>query len=223
MANSDYIPSTDDGLNTFAAGILAAVTGAETDYGFTEETLTTEIQILKTDFTTKLATHNATKTSARTASADKTDARSLLVKKLREKIQQMQVNPNVSDAMIAALGLTPRDRIPSRIAAPLSTPVLRVDFSQRGQHTIRATDSAILNSKRKPSGAAGFALYLKVGGTQPADKSTMEYIGNVTAASHTLNFEESQYGQTAYYVAAWVTAKGEQGATGDFTSATIAK
>lgn len=222
MATRDYIPSTDSELVAFATNFLATIGGSEAAFGLAGAD-TTALTALSGAFTDAYETLSSTKTLQKTQTATKKMARKTLESKLRSLAKQVQAFPTISDAQRASLQITVPDLIPTAIPAPTTAPVITIDFSQRGQHTVNFTDSATPNSKAKPAGVFGLALYRKVSDTQPAGIGSMEYVGTYTANGGVLVYEESQFGSQVFYVGFWETAKGLRGPQSDFTNATISK
>ncbi len=222
MANNDYIPSNEVDLLTWLTSFVSNAATVAVDLSLPTGALD-EVTAARTAF---VAAHSANlnlQNSARAARQTKDNAKVTVLSSVRSLVKQLQANPNLTDSQRASMQITIPDKVPTLIAAPTSIPVLSVDFSQRGVHTISARDSTTPFSKAKPKGAVGFDLWQKVGSVQPADNTNMEYLGRITAQAYDTVFEESQYGQQAYYVACWVTQKGIRGNTGDFTNATISK
>lgn len=218
----DYVPAKDSDLRDFATNYLETIDGAETSFGLVEADATA-LGSLRTAYNNALDAFQAQQTTTRVARQTKDAAKIALVAKLRQLSKRVQATPTVSDAQRADLQITIPDRVPTAVSAPSSQPVLSVDFSKRREHRISAVDSATPNSKAKPAGAVGFGLWRKVQANQPADHTSMEFIGVISSGSHRLEFEESQIGQTAWYVARWMTATGKGSPFGSFESATIGK
>lgn len=218
----DYIPSKDSDLLAYGSNFYNTANVDAESFGLTIGQLT-ELSGAKNAFDNAFAAIQTTQSAARVARQNKDNAKSAYIAKLRELAKIVQANPIITDAQRADLQITIPDRVPTAVSAPTSHPVIAVDFSKRREHRISATDSLTPFSKAKPSGATGFALWRKMSADQPADVSTMEFIGVISSGSHRLEFEESQIGQTAWYVGCWQTATGKRSPFGSFESATVAK
>jgi hypothetical protein len=102
-----------------------------------------------------------------------------------------------------------------------SRPIIQVDISQRLQHTLRVTDAATPNSRRKPAGAMGFELWCKRGGTPPNGMADCLFMGIFTKGFALQQFAAGDGGQTMYYVVRWANTTGQTGPISDTVSATI--
>jgi len=102
-----------------------------------------------------------------------------------------------------------------------SRPVIQVDISQRLQHTVKVTDEATPNARRKPDGAMGFELWCKKGGTPPNGMSDCLFMGMFTSGMALEQFASGDGGQVVYYIARWANTKAETGPISATVSATI--
>lgn len=218
----DFIPSGDAELNAFADTLGDYIFANFGALGISADSKDV-IQNARNTFNTDLTAHNAAKTAAQVARQTKDASRAALVSAIRTWVKVIQAYPNTSDAQRAAMAIPIRDVVPTAISAPITAPILSVAFDQRGEHYVEFKDSMTPNSKAKPDGVHGCAIYRKVTATQPGGIDTMEYVGTSTRSPHRLVYEESQYGSQVFYVGFWETAKGLRGPMSDFTNATIAK
>src|ERR1051326_3688323 len=83
----------------------------------------------------------------------------------------MQGSGQVSAAEAAALGLNVRDTTPTPVGAPTVVPVGDVDTSNRLRDAINLRDPTSSAPRAKPSGVEGCEIWVKIGGTPPADSS----------------------------------------------------
>lgn len=220
--SKDYIPAKEDVFvpwaNSYVANVATVMTALTLPTTFDDA-----LVAAKTAFDAARTAHIAAQIDARNKRTAKDVALANYKKEIRRCTNQLQANPALTNAQRATLGVTIPDTVPTPIAAPTDTPILTIDFSNRGEHIVNFQNSAGGSSKGKPEGVHGCAVYRKISATQPTGISTMEYVGTYTRSGGRLVYEESQYGQQVFYVGFWETAKGLRGPQGDFTNATISK
>lgn len=218
----DYIPASDAELLAFGNNYLAAITATPAIWGLSAGDVA-GMNDVTSGFSDDLGNHITAQAQAKMKRQAKDASRRDLIALLRSQIRRVQAHPGVNDMMRAELGITIPDLVPTPIPAPTTAPILTVDFSNRGEHSVNFKDELTPNSKAKPAGVVGCAIYRKVTDVQPAGISTMEYVGTSSSSPQRLVYEESQYGSQVFYVGFWETAKGLRGPMSDFTNATISK
>lgn len=139
--------------------------------------------------------------------------------------QLINNNPSTTDDQRAALQITIRQGVPrGRISAPTSWPVLFIAAIQPLNHKLgwRDSEAPTIKVRSKPYGALGIQLFQYTGATPPADPSLAKFVGNYTRLPVDVAQDAGSIGQTAYYYARWVTARGLEGPLVGPVSATIA-
>lgn len=135
-------------------------------------------------------------------------------------------NAATTDAQRAALQISIRTAPPfGRISAPTTWPVLGIRSIGPLQHTLTYRDSELPSESKvraKPFGAASMQLFQHIGATPPADPAASTFIGNFTRLPVIVDLDPANLGQTAFYYARWITARGLEGPLVGPVSATIA-
>lgn len=225
MANRNYIPTraADQQLwfdnfanyiadNYLSLGLVAADNTAVQDQNTSYQQAYTAAQTAATRTPVTIA-ELVTQTNAMTALA-------------RFYAVAINNNPATTDAQRAALQITIRTAPPhARISAPLTWPVLGVRMIGPLVHQLTYRDSSYPSESKvraKPFGAASMQLFQHVGATPPVDPASAVFVGNFTRLPVTVEHDSSTQGQTAYYYARWVTARGLEGPLVGPVTATIA-
>lgn len=216
----DYIPPRQADLLAWALNASTIITATPTDYGL-DAGQASAFATLVTDYDNALAaaTDPGTRTSVTVAAKD--TARNLLIASARQLAQIAQGYPGITDELLSAAGFTVRDPVPSPIPLPTTVPVLSLIAAGVQSHTLRYTDSVLVNPRGKPPGVIGLQLFCKVDVASPAgpDATTFKQLG--TRMPVTALFDAADKGKTAYYYARWYTAKGLLGPWSDLFSATV--
>lgn len=139
----------------------------------------------------------------------------------RSRVRQLQADPNVGDGVRAKLGIPIRDTTPTAPAPLTSRPVVTIDFSQRGQHTLEYRDSETPDSRARPDNATGCEIRRHIGTAPPAGTSQFEYLETDRSSPFTVNNTEADAGKIASYIARWINANGDKGPWSETVSATI--
>jgi hypothetical protein len=123
--------------------------------------------------------------------------------------QHLANNPLVSNADKERLGLHIHSNSRHPAPDPTSSPtIIRIDTSERQQHTIHFADES--GSRAKPAGVHSCEFFMKKG-SPPATDAELVYVGIDTRSPFTINFDSSEVGQTVYYRLRWVNTRGVHG------------
>ena len=80
---------------------------------------------------------------------------------------------------------------------------------------------AASDSRKKPDSTRGCEIWMKIGGTPPADYKECDYLTTDTRTPHVVIFDGGDAGKTAYYLLRWVSTRNEPGAWSPLAQATI--
>jgi hypothetical protein len=158
---------------------------------------------------------------------------------IRPLVRRLQASPDVDDAGRAAMGITvPDQELSPKGGPPTSRPVVKVDTSQRLQHTIHFTDEATPTRKARPAGVMGAEAIRAApvrkrsarlvrarvvspqplphgrGSVQdppPADPDELTFLAVDTRTPYTTDFDGADADKTAHYMLRWVSMTGEKG------------
>lgn len=218
----DYIPRDDPGFDGFQSAFRIYVNANLANLGLTG--LDADVIAMNaegTSWDTEYPAHLSAQNAATGAKQTKDNRHGAYEIVLRRLAQRLQESAAVSDAELAAMGLTIRDLEPSPIPDPTSRPVGTADTSQRLQIGLSWTDEGTPASKAKPFGVVGANIFMKLGGPPPTDLSQCEFIGFATRTPFTEQFDGTQANQTAHFILQWVGTRGGGGPISETVSATV--
>ncbi|MBK8270785.1 MAG: hypothetical protein IPK83_21760 [Planctomycetes bacterium] len=159
------------------------------------------------------------------AVAGKNDARENFAALIRGAATRIQANPAIDDAQRAALGLNaPRTTGPA-YPIPDSAPLVMIDSAPRLAHRLRLVDSEHPTRAGKPRGIFAAAIYVALtppGQQAPADPADYRFAATATRFPATIEFTGADAGQTAHYLARWLSTRCEAGPWSRAASATVA-
>ena len=223
MAHKDFIPRSDPDFNIFQANLITIITPNVTAWGILAADLTA-----LTPFQTAWATaFNKANNKTNRTSADiqaKDDTRKIYEKAMRNFLAQwITRNPRVPDSERERIGLNIRDTNPTRSfnVEESSSPIGKIDFSIRMQHTINFVDSNSPRSKAKPNGIHGCEIWTKLGGEAPVNASELIFVATDTRTPYVLHYTGTDGGKIAYYWLRWVSNTGICGPWGAPVSAAV--
>jgi hypothetical protein len=139
----------------------------------------------------------------------------------RTRVGQIQADPDIADAIRAELGVPIRDTTPTAPAPLTSRPVVTIDFSQRGQHTLDYRNSDTPTSRARPDNATGCEIRRHIGTAPPAGVDAYSYLDTDQSSPYTVTYTDADAGKVASYILRWIHANGNKGPWSETVSATI--
>lgn len=221
MARHDYLPYTDQGVETWSTNFSTKVSAQYATLGITQGDAT-QLASLKSDYSTRLTTASNPDTKNRVATRYKNIARSALKAKIRILARIIMANPAVSDGTREELGLHVRDLEPTPVPVPATRPTVRVETLGGLQTGLRLADELSPDRTRKADGTSGALLYAKIDGPAPTSIDECKFVGLTTRARHVLNHPPTAINKTVWIIAQWINDKGEAGPPSIPASASIA-
>ena len=182
MASStDYLPSREADLVTWATNFNTKIGAAPTTYGMTAAQATAFTTLFNA-FKTTYATANAPLTRSPVNITAKNVAKVNMIDGvggIRVLAAVAQAYPPITPDQLTDLGLTVRDANPSPIPAPTVAP--EIDFMPTGTRTIRIRmhNETVLHV-RKPDGVKGATVFYHVGETAPPELKDWTFHTNTT-------------------------------------------
>lgn len=220
MSNYDFVPSGDSDFNVWQGNLISQVDPNMEAWGIPAAD-TTALIALQTTWTTayEKASNKQNRSAADVRAKD--DARKAYEKSLRSFVAQwLANNSKVTDSDRERMDLTVKTGTRTPVAVPVSSPLGKVDFSVRQQHSILFVDS-ITNGKAKPDGVQGCEIWMKTGGEPPKDDSEFTYIGIDTRSPYIVTFSVADVGKTVYYRLRWINKRGKTGPWSSVITATV--
>ena len=215
---ADSVSSVSDAeLLTIVDGLKAALMTHAADYPMITAGMKSNLDTLRDLFNDKIAAHTIAQADAKAATAAKVATRDTVEKAVRD-IRNLCKAGNVEYTKMAALG------IPSggeKLPAAATVPTALVDTSERLRHTISWKDAAANGNKRKPRGAMGAEIWLKIDGPAPGSEKDCTFLTLDSATPYLAEFEADDAGKTAHYMLRWRMQDGSVGAWGETISATV--
>ncbi|MFY9235144.1 MAG: hypothetical protein WAO58_11885 [Fimbriimonadaceae bacterium] len=182
----------------------------------------TQLVTAKTDWDAKYPAHVTGQATAQSLTAAKDVSRETGQNLLENLIAILRANKvDVSDAELQALLLSLRDTILTPSPVPTTRPVLKIDHSQRQEHTLSWVDETTPTSIAKPAGVYGCQLFLKVGGAAPTGIQECRQVVTDTKTPYTYDFDPEEWGQPAYWIGRWENTRGEPGPISETVTATV--
>lgn len=217
----DYIPAADAQFQAWQANFVTYVNAHMADLGLAPDDVAA-VNTAAVTWTADYPAHIAAQTAAQGARAAKAGARDTLEAAVRLLVRRLQASPDVDDAERAAMGITVHDGEGAALSGPPKTrPVVKVDTSERLQHTIHFADEATPTRKAKPDGAMGAEIWVKVGDPAPVDPAELRFLSVDTRTPYVAHFNGADGGKNAHYMLRWVGTEGDRGPWSETATATI--
>ncbi|MBN1560379.1 hypothetical protein JW998_09025 [candidate division KSB1 bacterium] len=220
----DYIPRPDAEFDEWLANFNTYLQAHGAEVGLSEAQLL-EIASANTNwhdaYTAQLAAQATARGWTTTKNENKSDAMALA----RELTRIIQANPGATDAQRRELRITVADEKPTdsegmRLASAIAAPLIRLDWSQRGQITIHfGPNPANERENGLPRGMKGAKLWYALGGI-PASEDDWRWLADDTNSPYTHILASGQSGTIAYR-AQYFDARMNLGPMSDPATATV--
>lgn len=208
---TNYIPSKDADLVTWAENFSALITTAPTTYGLVAGDATA-IAAAVNPFVAaySVAVNPSTRTPATVAAKDA--AKAAMLATVRPFAVQISLNSGVTNEDKTAVGVTVRKTVPTPVPAPTTRPALALASAQFGVQTLRYTDADMPTGKAKPPGAVGMELWVAVGTVPAIDPAQASYAATVTKSPYNHQTASADRGKVITFFGRWCTRGGSGGA-----------
>ena len=215
MADSiSTVPDTE--LLAMAFNMYNTLAAAPASFGFTITDID-PLDVARDSFNTGVNDHIDAQSNARAKTVAKNNLRSTLEDIMRNLRAKAKAH-NTAESLMADLG------IPSGgAAAPANAtqPIGEVDTSERMRHTIRFYDKEANGNKRRPRGAVGCEIWVKIGSPEPGSEKDCTFLSLDTQSPYVVDYAPEDSNKTAYYMLRWQMRDGSKGSWGETVSATI--
>lgn len=195
------------------------ITAMNTDpaaYGTTPQAVAA-LGTLRDTFDADVTAQVAAEAAKIAATATKDASRTPLINAMRGHRDTAKA-AGASSAQMAATGLpVGGDKAPPTATVPAGS----VDTSKRLRHTIHFVEATTPDNKRRPRGAMGCDIFVKIDGPPPTDVSQCTYLATDSATPYTVEYDGTDAGKMAHYMLRWRMRDGSTGAWGETISATI--
>jgi hypothetical protein len=208
--------STDSELIEIAKQVVSAIGADPAAYGASAAEIT-ELSSLIAQFQTDTIDQKAKVAAAKAATTKRKGSRLPLLAAIRTRRSVARA----AGATESAMALTGIPVASDKMPASATVPAGAVDTSERLRHRIHWTDAAALHNKRKPRGAMGVEIWLKLGDTSPGSEKDCSFLTIDSRASYVAEYNSSDAGKTAHYMFRWRMRDGSVSAWGETVSATV--
>lgn len=168
-------------------------------------------------FDTELNQHIANQAAAKAQTIAKDNSRVALEALVRDA-RQMAKTAKISEANQRQMGI-PSGSSPAPSSA--TVPAAAVNTSERLRHRLDWTDAAALDNKKKPRGAMGAEIWVKVDGPPPGNEKDCFFLTLDAFTPYIAEFDPTDAGKTAHYMIRWRMRDSSVSAWGETVSATI--
>lgn len=202
-----YVPTQDGLLDSWALNFNTLMTALPATYGCTvgEAAAVNVVQVIFHNAYI-LAVNPATRTEGTVAAKDVAKASMLAV--IRPLAVRIKLATGVTDIAKMNIGVGVRDRVPTPVSAPVTTPLLSIVAATPQQHEIRFADSLTPDKRSKPAGASLMLLFVSIGNVPPTVPELSPMRKVVTRQPYYQAFDLADVGKTAYYYGQWCTRTG---------------
>ena len=206
---------SDNELLAVANQMATVLAANPANYGTTAPDVTA-FQAFIDGFESELAAQAAALAASKAATVNKETARTTVESQMRSFRDTGKLT--AKDSEMAALGL-PASSDPSPNA---TVPTAAVNTSERLRHTLSWSDAAApVGSKKRPRGAMGAEIWVKIDGPPPGSEKDCTYLALDSATPYLAEYDSADAGKTAHYMLRWRMRDGATGAFGETVSATI--
>ncbi|MEO6050106.1 MAG: hypothetical protein ABIP78_02100 [Pyrinomonadaceae bacterium] len=181
---------SDSELINVANQLISAMTADPAAYGTTPAqiaALTTLVGTFDTDTTAQIAALAASKA----ATATKESSRRPFVDAMRGHRDTAKAS-GATEAQMAATALPFGGE---KVPPTATTPIGSVDTSQRLRHTISWTEATTPDNKRRPRGAMGAGIYVKLDDPPPTDEKPCTFLTVDSATPYVAQYDGADAGR----------------------------
>ena len=208
--------ASDTELLAMAYQMYQKLSSAPASYGLTAADLA-PLDAGRDAFNTGVNDHMDAQATAKAKTLTKNNLRAELEQIIRDLRNRGKVS-GTSDALMADLGIPSGSQ-----AAPTnaSQPVGEIDTSERMRHTIKFYDKEANGNRRRPRGAVGCEIWVKIGSPEPASEKDCAFLSLDTQSPYVVDYTPEDANKTAYYMLRWQMRDGSKSSWGETVSATI--
>ncbi len=218
---ADYIPGADGAFDAWQINFVDYASANAAALGLDPLVDIPPLTAAQGVWATDHPANTAAQAAAQAARQAKDAARGAFEGVIRPLVGRLQASPAVDDTERQLLGITVPDTIPTPVGAPETRPVVKIDTSQRLQHTIAFADETTPTSTAKPAGVRGAQIFVKVGDPPPADPSELTFLGTDTRTPYLAPYTGADANKVAHYMLRWESTRGDTGPWSETASATI--
>ncbi len=207
---------SDGELLDVAAQLVTAMSTDPVAYGATPAEISS-VSALRAQFDLDVTAQVAALAASKAATATKEGSRAPLIAEMRTR-RDVAKAAGATEAQMAATSLPfGGDKVPPTATVPAGA----VDTSERLRHTINWTEATTPDNKRRPRGAMGAEIYVKIDGPPPTDEKQCTFLTVDSATPYVAQYDGTDGGKMAHYMMRGRMRDGSTGAWSETISATI--
>jgi hypothetical protein len=221
MSGTRYIPTNDVQFVQWLNILLTFLQANAARLNFPLDVLS-KLQLLFSDFVTKLALAEDPATRTSVVVQNKIDARKVLEKETRGAIKEFLTNNHAvtnGDRDAMGLPIPKTTRTPAEVAK--TYPDFDIDSSVIRWLTIHFFDQGKQKSKAKPPGQHGAEIGWVISETPIVNTDELAHSAFDTRTPFSLEFRGDERGKTVYFALRWENTRGEKGPWSEIQSAII--
>lgn len=206
-----YLPRREGELRSFCSSFSNHLNADPEAFGIAPE-VAAQYALTLQAFRDALIVTGAPDTRTSTAIIRKNEARDALIALTRGLARQIQGRAQTTDAQRSALGLTIRDRNPTRTPRPKLAPQLNIVTVNGRTVTIRLRDIENPDRRARPEHIAGAGIMVFIGDKPPPSPHKWTYYAQTSKTSATVQFASTvPSGARVHIGAFWLNRRGEAG------------
>jgi len=207
---------SDNELINVANQLISAMAADPAAYGTTPQAVVA-LGVKRDTFDTDLTAQIAGLAASKASTATKEGSRSPLVNAMRGHRDTAKAS-GATEAQMAATALPfGGEKVPPTATVPIGS----VDTSQRLRHTISWVEATTPDNTRRPRGAMGAEIYVKLDGPPPTDEKQCTFLTVDSATPYVVIYDGADAGKMAHYLMRWRMRDGTTGPWSETLSATI--
>lgn len=207
----DYLPASDAQFNLWLKNFSAQLGDRGAVLGFKPEELAAFTAAAQR-WTLAIEAQRTAEAGARSATADKRDARRAMLAMVRPFVRRVQANPATTDSIRGAMQLTASETGRTEVMATAvdQTPQLLLDFGTRGQITVHfGPNPGNENRNGLPAGAIGAVVQVRSGAAND-ETASWQWLDNPSSSPYVHLVQPSAVKVLAYRCA-YLYRRGRKG------------
>ncbi|HEV2295153.1 MAG TPA: hypothetical protein VGR35_14965 [Tepidisphaeraceae bacterium] len=205
-----WLPLKNETLRAFCQAFLATASPAPATYGLVAGDITS-LSAATLNYSDALAVTDEPSTRTRVSVAARDMAKKSLIALMRNLYKKVNA-ANLTDDKRQALGLPIVDVEPTSIPRPGMKPTVAVVSRDENRVRVRLFDPADPNSRAKPPGVSGAAVFTFVGEVAPTTEVGWKFEGNTTRTIVDIDFPASVTpGSKVWITAFWFNPRAFSG------------
>lgn len=216
MASDSIASLSDSALLAMATNLHDTIFTTPANYGQAPAYVTNLNNAVEA-FSTALGEHVSAQATAKMKTVTKNDTRSTLESLIRDARVSAKA-AKISEANTTQMGIPSGG---SKVPTNATVPAVSVDTSERLRHKLDWTDADAPGNKKKPRGAIGAEIWVKIDGPPPGNEADCVFLTLDAFTPYVKEYSPTDAGKMAHYMLRWSMRDGSVSAWAETVSATI--